>query len=313
MRLEAIAPYDFYLSLDATDTLPHPDMEDEVAEYGLPCPLALSTREVLVVARFVGDDPEAPYFELELPNQDDLSAPEQEEVRGFLGRMLGLDLKNEAFYEATHGDPVLGPLIEAYHGYVRLSTPSLYEAAVREIVFSNIAHAPTRQRMLQGVKERWGAQFDWRGKTYATTPRPSVLRDADPEAFKELKVSRRKGEYIVGLAKMFDEGELLEPELEAMGHHEFFDTMVGIRGIGPSIAQILMLGRHRPDAALIPVDKKGQEWGIRRFVLPMYGLDADELTQQQSDEALLAWTGFESRACHLTYLEQRMARLEGRA
>jgi len=313
MKLESIAPHDFHLSLDATDRLGHPGTEDEVAEHGMPCPLTLSTRDVFAVARFEGDPEVDPHFDVSFPGQDAPTGDEEVEVREALGRTLGTGLDNTTFYEAIAEDPVLGPLCAYHRGYKRLSGASVYEDAVRGIVFNQIAHAGARQAMLRGVQQRWGSSFEWRGRTYATTPRPGQWRDAEAKLFKEYKVSVRKGEYVTGLAKLIDDGDVDVAELESMDAVALYERLTAIRGIGPTTAQLLLLGRHRPDAALIPVEHKGEERGMLRFILPLYGVDPDDTSEEDVAEVLCSWEGVEARACQLLYLEMRMAKLEGRA
>ncbi|MEM1348393.1 MAG: hypothetical protein AAGI01_07565 [Myxococcota bacterium] len=309
MELASKGPHDFYLTLDVVEYFEREYTVEDIAEFGFARALSLSERDVLVVAVF-NDDIDTPVFKIKTPDQDALSAEERSEVLHQLGRILGADLDNRAFYEQVADDPVLAPLVEKHYGFKRLKRASFYEDAVRQVIRTRIAHEGTKKRMVHDVRTTWGTSFAWRGQQYATYPRPEVLAEVDPEQLRDFGISKRKGEYIVGLAKRIVDGELDVAEMEALDPDTFYERAQTIRGLGPSSAQTLMLRRGRSDASFPPHDIKGEEKGLRRWLLPRYGVDPDEAHEEEVAEVLKLWTGYESLVAGLIYYDWLMNQLE---
>lgn len=69
----------------------------------------------------------------------------------------------------------------------------------------------------------------------------SVVAGLDPQCLMDVGVSRAKTEYVIGLAKMFSDGELSIDSLANLPDSELFERLVQLRGIGPWSARILML------------------------------------------------------------------------
>jgi 3-methyladenine DNA glycosylase/8-oxoguanine DNA glycosylase len=292
MRIESNAPHDFYLTLDVDSYFEAEYEPMEIFRYGYPVPLGLAERDVFAVLHW-NEDPEDPVFEVEFPEHD-LTEAEEEEAKEKLRRVVGADIDLEPFYELAEQDPVLAPLVEEHYGFKRLSRATFYEDAIRSIIKTRIAHDPTARRMVKDVREAWGQAFVWHDTTYYTYPRPEVLKDVDPEQCREYGVSKRKGEYITGMARDIVDGTLDLEALEQMDPADFYEAAQEVRGIGPSTAQSLMLRRNRNDAAFPSHKTKGKEKGIRRWILMSYGMDPHETPDKEWDQLHDRWRGHES-------------------
>jgi len=309
MELASKGPHDFYLTLDVTEYFEKEYTVEDIAEFGFARALSLSERDVLVVATF-NDDIDAPIFNVSTPDQDELTSSEQSEVAQQLGRILGTNLDNQAFYEQVEDDPVLAPLIEKHYGFKRLTRASFYEDAMRQIVRTRISHEGTKKRMVHDVRTTWGTSFTWRGQQYATYPRPSVMAEVEPEQLRDFGISKRKGEYIIGLAKLVVTEELSIAEMDELDPESFYERAQTIRGLGPSLSQTLMLRRDRSDGAFPAHDVKGEEKGLRKWLLPYYGIDPDDADEDEVAEVFERWEGYESLVTGLVYYDWVMRQLE---
>lgn len=307
MEIESSAPHDFGLTLDVDDYFELEYDPIEVFRHGYAKPLQLSERDVLAVISW-NERVEDPIFGVDFPHHD-LTEVERTEARAAIRRIVGADIALEPFYDCVSDDPVLGPLVDEHRGFKRLSGADFYEDAIRSIVSTRISHEPTKKRMVRDVRETWGTAFTHRDRTYFGYPRPDVLETADPEDFREYGISKRKGEYITGLASEIADGELDLAAMEEASPREFYDRALEIRGMGPWTAQSLMLRRNRPDACFPSHRSGGKEKGIRRWILMAYDLDPDETADEEWKELRSRWEGFEALVSQYLYFDWQMRQL----
>lgn len=302
MQLRSLPPHDFYLTLDVDDYFEAEYEPETIVESGYVRPLCLATRDVVSVVRW-NEDPDDPVFDVRFPEHD-LTAVEQAETEQQLRRILGLDLDLGGLMAQASDDPMIGPLITAHYGFKRLARANLWEECVDDFVRSRIRHRPTAKRMSQDVRRTWGTTFEVGGTAYYSYPRPSAVVDVDPEVFREFGISKRKGEYIVGLARAIVSGEFDVAAHEAMEPDVFYDQIQSVRGIGPSTAQGLMHFRNRPDCSFPSNrDKDGKEKGLRRWFIHAYGGDPSATTDAEFDALIAAWRGYEAMALRFLYID----------
>jgi len=307
MEIRSRAPHDFGLALDVEDYFEFEYDPMEVFRHGYAKPLRLSERDVLAVVSW-SESIDEPVFGVEFPDHE-LTEAEREEASAMLRRVVGADIDLGAFYECVADDPVLGPLVDEHYGFKRMSAADFYEDAIRSIVGTRISHDPTKKRMVRDVRENWGAAFTYRDTTYFGYPRPEVLEEADPEDFREYGISKRKGEYIVGLAAEVASGELDPEAMENASPEDFYERALDIRGIGPWTAQSLMLRRNRSDACFPSHRSGGEEKGIRRWLLMAYEMDPDETSEEEWQDLRSRWKGFEALVSQYLYFDWQMQQL----
>jgi len=105
---------------------------------------------------------------------------------------------------------------------------------------------------------------------YFLFPEPADLINVDPSELLELQFSRQKANYIITLAKAFENGDLIKESLIKMELEEAIEELVKIKGIGPWTANYVAMkclkhsdafplqdvGLHNALKALLNRDKK---------------------------------------------------------
>jgi 3-methyladenine DNA glycosylase/8-oxoguanine DNA glycosylase len=313
MKIASRAPHDFYLTFDITDYFDaeHDDFE-EIFELGMVRPLTLSERDVLSVIQFNGD-PESPEFTVTFPLHD-LTEAESNEAEGQVRRIVGADLDLRGLMDQAADDSLLGPLMIEHYGFKRVARASFWEDAFDDIIRTRISHRPTAKRMAQDVRRAYGTHFEFNGKDYFSYPRPSALIGADPEQWRDdWGISRRKAQYVAGLAEELADGTTSLNQLEGLAPDDFYERAQKIRGIGPSTAQDLMIQRNRPDASFPSNEKKGQEKGLRRWIMYSYGVDPDDTSEAEFQALIANWKGYESLAIRFLYINYVVSEKEKQA
>lgn len=311
MFLPSAPPHDFLLTLDCDGYFLKEHDPEEVYLHGYARVLSLRDRDVLTVMKF-NENPEEPGFEVTFPH-DEPDTDELAEATEQITRILGLDLDLRPLMEQAGDDPVLGSMLADHYGFKRLKGANLYEDAFTDIITTRISHKPTAKRMDQDIRKTYGSAFEYAGTVHYSYPRPERLLDVDPESFREYGVSKRKGEYITGMAKDIQEGKLDLEALEKMEPMEFYEEIQKVRGIGPSTAQTLMLARARPDAVFPALEKKGEEKGMRRWIAYTYNRNPNELGDEDFQKLTENWRGYECLAIKFLYYDwiTREAEKEG--
>lgn len=297
--IPSIAPHDFFLSLDVDQYFDHEHDPMLIFEQGFTRPIPAGDRDYLMTIHFNGDV-EAPLFTVSC--SENISEDEKAAADKAIRRILGCDLDLKPLYEHAADDPVLAPKIHEFYGHKRIARANFFEDAVNRIIQTQISHKPTAKKMVYGVREAYGTRLDGASGPISAWPRPHQLAGGDPEAMKRYGLSLRKGEYVVGLAHEFLSGNLILDEIETMAPDVFYDTIVKVRGVGPTTAQDLMLFRNRPEAVFPSKIDKGTETGLRYWIIYSYGGDPSNTTEEQFQEMIAAWKGNESLALEYLFI-----------
>ena len=160
-------------------------------------------------------------------------------------------------------DPMIAKLIDRYgtpDGLLerRGRRPGdAYGALVRSIVGQQLS-----TRSARAIFGRLIGIFDDR------TPTPRELLDVDPQALREVGLSRAKVAYLRDLAERVEDGELDLEGIAELPDEDVAAQLTQVKGLGPwSVQMFLIFHLGRPD--VLPVG----DLGIRRAIQDQYGLD----------------------------------------
>ena len=189
--------------------------------------------------------------------------PLDAEIRPVVEKLLGLEFDLPPFYAWAAGQPVLGELVPRLAGFRPPLAPDPFESLVTSITAQQVslfAAFAIRTRLI----ERFGVRGEL---AYGFPAKERIAAVSEPELV-ALGFSRRKAEYVVGLARE-------EIDLDALGaldDDEVRARLTAIRGLGPWTAE-WFLARHLARPRAWPAG----DLGVRKAAQVLYGLEVHEL------------------------------------
>jgi DNA-3-methyladenine glycosylase II len=204
-------------------------------------------------------------------------------VRDEVGRLLGLPFDLPAFVTFAADDGVLAPLVARLRGLRPPLAPDPFEALVTSITAQQVslfAAFAVRNRLIE--------RFGRRGVHAFAFPRPERLALASEAELVGLGFSRRKAEYVLGLAR----SELDLAELAALPDEEVKVRLVAVRGLGEWSAD-WFLARHLGRPRAWPAGDLGLRRAVERFCA-----DGRALTTPEVRELGARFAPFENLAAH---------------
>ena len=181
--------------------------------------------------------------------------PLDDETRPVALKLLGAEFDLDGFYGRARRDPVLRRLTRELAGFRPPLGPDPFETLVTSITAKQVslfAAFAIRNRLI----ERFGRRV---GQAYAF-PTPERLRRATQDELLAIGFSRRKAEYVLGLA-----AEPLDlHELAGLPDEEVKRRLVALRGIGEWTAE-WFLARHLARPRAWPFGDLALDKAVRAF------------------------------------------------
>lgn len=191
------------------------------------------------------DDTSRPSFTATVHHDGDLSADEQQHVRGAVTHMFRLDEDLSDFYAlcAERG----GRWAAVTEGRGRLlRSPTVFEDVVKTICTTNIHWSGTK-RMVQDLVDAFGAPYPG-DTTRRAFPTPEALAAVPREAFAEAVDLGYRAPYVHELAQRVARGNLDLETLSGADQStaELKRTLLSIKGVGHYAAAtlLMLLGRY---------------------------------------------------------------------
>ncbi len=159
---------------------------------------------------------------------------------------------DDACRHLARRDRVLKKLIPRF-GDARLqSRGDAFTTLARSIVGQQIS-----VKAAQSVWDRFAAAVGGPSHRLA----PAAVRQLPVEALRSAGLSARKAEYLLDLARHFDDGRVHPAQWKDMADDRIVDELVAIRGIGRWTAEMFLIFHlMRPD--VLPLDDLGLVKGI---------------------------------------------------
>ncbi len=187
-----------------------------------------------------------------------LVEPLDEHVAEVVGKLLGLEFDLAGFERFARGaDETLSGLVERLRGYRPPVSPDPFETLVTSITAQQVSLSSAfaiRSRMIERLGEpgRFAHAFPTRERLAATRP----------EELSDVGFSRRKAEYVIGLAQL----DLDYDALDRLPDDEVKARLVAVRGLGEWTAD-WFLARHLARPQAWPAG----DLGLRKAVAAFYG------------------------------------------
>jgi DNA-3-methyladenine glycosylase II len=188
--------------------------------------------------------------------------PLDPETRPVVRKLLGAEFDLDEFYAWARREPVLGRLTRELAGFRPPLAPDPFETLVTAITAQQVSlHAAF------AIRSRFIQQFGRRAVQAYAFPTAQRLRRASNEELVALGFSRRKAEYVLGLAA----ARIDFAELASLPDDEVKARLTAVRGLGEWTAD-WFLARHLARPRAWPAG----DLGLRKAVSTFYP-DAGEV------------------------------------
>lgn len=181
--------------------------------------------------------------------------------RAFWRRYFDLDTDYGAIKTAlSESEPLIKAATDYGYG-IRILDQDLFETIISFIISQN-NNIPRIRKNIEALCDRYGERIN---DDFAAFPEPLVLADASESDLASLRLGYRS-RYIIESARKYLED----------GPPGTRDELLGYSGIGPKVADCIMLFGLR-DVAAFPVDT----W-VKHIMSDMYGFDERDVKGMQS-------------------------------
>jgi DNA-3-methyladenine glycosylase II len=205
------------------------------------------------------------------------------EVAAIVTRMLGLDRDLSGFYRLARSDARLVELTDRLRGMKPVRYATLFEAFANAVA-CQLVSLSAGMHVLNRLADAFGISADIDAAPMRSFPTAASIAHSTPDAMRALGLSRQKGEYLIGLARMAIDGRDRDfASIATLSHDGALARLLKIRGVGRWTAEYVMLrGLGRID--IFP----GDDVGGRNKLFEWFGSD-DEPTYAGVAELLKRW------------------------
>jgi DNA-3-methyladenine glycosylase II len=182
--------------------------------------------------------------------------PSDNKIEPVVRKLLGLEFDLLPFQAFAQGDPILADAVRLMPGFRPPLAPDPFEALVSSITAQQVSlHSAF------AVRSRFVDRFGVAAEHAVAFPTRDRIASAREEELTELGFSRRKAEYVLGVAR----ADLDFDELRILPDDEVKARLTALRGLGEWSAD-WFLARHlaRPEAW------PAGDLGLRKAVLAFY-------------------------------------------
>ncbi|MHA1970614.1 MAG: DNA-3-methyladenine glycosylase family protein [Candidatus Thorarchaeota archaeon] len=99
---------------------------------------------------------------------------------------------------------------------------------------------PAIHKLMNGVRQKWGPSFEFKGKTYHGFPSLEDLAYASIRDFEELNAGYRS-KFFVRTIEAMSRGDVTEEQLKTMKYPEAHESLKTLHGVGDKVADCVCL------------------------------------------------------------------------
>jgi DNA-3-methyladenine glycosylase II len=215
-------------------------------------PVALAVRQIRIGAR--------PEIEVRIKAARPRSV--KADVAALVVKMLGLDLDLSDFYTLARGDARLHELTNRLRGMKPVRYATVFEAFANAVA-CQLVSLSAGMHVLNRIAEEFGVRMG----AMRSFPAVGAVAQSNPDAMRALGLSRQKGEYLIGLARLaLDRSDPDFASIARLDNVEAIARLSTIRGVGRWTAEYVMLrGFGRID--IFP----GDDVGARNKLFQWFG------------------------------------------
>lgn len=169
------------------------------------------------------------------------SRAHRKQIAAAVRQVLGLDADLGQFYRIAARDPVLKPMARRLRGMKPPRYPTVFEAFANA-VSCQLLSLTAGMHVLNRITEVYGIECEADGVTMRSAPSAAALAQADPAKLRTLGLSRRKANYLIGLARSAIDPT--DPDFGSLGAADdaaALERLSQIRGVGRWTAEYVLL------------------------------------------------------------------------
>jgi DNA-3-methyladenine glycosylase II len=210
-----------------------------------------------------------------------------DEVKQIVSWMFSVNDELTPFYEMAAQDPFLHSLIKHFPGLQILRSPSIFESIVVSILGQQIS-APVARRMRSDLIKIYGTYIEFDQGKYHTFPTAEEFADVSIDDLRDIGLSGRKAEYILGVSRLISSGLLSVETLRDKSDTAIVSILTSIDGIGPWTANWLLIrALGRPDGF------PSNDLALRRALKRLFNKQ-DAVTDKEAEKMSLRWIPYRS-------------------
>jgi DNA-3-methyladenine glycosylase II len=237
VAIEPLAPFDLSLS-----SLVFAAGDRRVRSFQMGCfsQVVDINGQLVWVKLFSEGSVDKPRLMLELRSDCEFSEKIIHQVQDVVGRIFSLNMSLNLFYEHVKGDSVMSQITQRLWGFKFPTTPTAFEAFVDAIVEQQISI-----KVARNIEERLAVMFGDAitvdGEIFFAFPTAAALVGVGVEKIRQAGLSRRKAEYIYGVAHLIVNGGLDLGALQGRSLEDAIAVLDGVRGVGVWTAELTLL------------------------------------------------------------------------
>ena len=164
------------------------------------------------------------------------------EVGAIVTRMLGLDLDLSDFYRISREDAQLRELADRLRGMKPVRYATVFEAFANAVA-CQLVSLSAGMHVLNRLTNAFGTICELNDVApMRSFPLAAAIARSNPEALRALGLSRQKGEYLIGIARLAgDPGDRDFASIERFTDDDAIARLSTIRGVGRWTAEYVML------------------------------------------------------------------------
>jgi DNA-3-methyladenine glycosylase II len=164
------------------------------------------------------------------------------EVSAIVTKMLGLERDLSDFYRLARCDAHLRELAERLRGMKPVRYATVFEAFANAVA-GQLVSLSAGMHVLNRLAEAFGALGEIKDASpMRSFPAAAAIARSNPDALRTLGLSRQKGEYLIGLARLaIDPRDRDFASIERLVDDDAIARVLKIRGVGRWTAEYVML------------------------------------------------------------------------
>jgi DNA-3-methyladenine glycosylase II len=163
------------------------------------------------------------------------------EVASIVTAMLGLDRDLSGFYRLARRDARMHELSDRLRGMKPVRYATVFEAFANAVA-CQLVSLNAGMHVLNRIAQEFGTRGQIDGVPMRSFPTAAAIARSNPDAMRALGLSRQKGEYLIGLARLaLDKNDRDFASIARLDDADAFARLRKIRGVGRWTAEYVML------------------------------------------------------------------------